>query len=466
MSLRITARRTDLLTPLFAAFLVCAIALGANAQSVSLDDQPAPITLTKDQRAAVIDSIFTAIREIYVFPEVAAEMEEHVRKRFKEGAYDDLEAVAAFCLALTKDLQAISQDRHLHVNLMPPNEVEDFNSARLSEADRERIQQEQLARAAADNFGFKKMEILPGNVGYLKLDGFSDASIGGATAIAAMNFLSNTDAIIFDLRENGGGSPSMIQLITSYLLENSTHLNSFYIRKEDTTKQFWTAAHVEGPKMTGTDVYVVTSGYTFSAAEEFTYNLKNLERATIVGETTGGGAHPVESHVFPGYNVKMNVPYGRAINPITGTNWEGTGVTPHIESPAPMALDRAYLEALRNLEAKATDEFEAYRLAWAISGLEAELQPVQVGSEQLARYVGQYEDRRIEMAEGHLMYQRGENPPMKMIPMAENLFMFDEIDYFRREVVTDPAGDPTKVIGHYSGGRTDESMRTGGAMAN
>jgi len=126
----------------------------------------------------------------------------------------------------------------------------------------------------------------------------------------------------------------VIQLISSYFFADPTHLNSFYIRHEDTVEQFWTQAYVEGPRMTDVDLYVLTSSYTFSGAEEFSYNMKNLKRATIIGETTGGGAHPVDTHIWPKLNFGMRVPFGRAINPITGTNWEGTGVEPDIKAPA------------------------------------------------------------------------------------------------------------------------------------
>jgi len=137
----------------------------------------------------------------------------------------------------------------------------------------------------------------------------------GGTAVAAMKFLGNCDAVIIDLRDNGGGSPSMIQLISSYFLDESTHRNSFYIRKTDEMKQFWSYEHVDGKRLTDAPVCILTSNYTFSGAEEFTDNMKNLERATIIGETTGGGAHPTERKLFAGLCVKISVPFGRAVNP-------------------------------------------------------------------------------------------------------------------------------------------------------
>ena len=206
-------------------------------------------------------------------------------------------------------------------------------------------------RGRSTNFGFEKAERLEGNVGYLELRMFMPAELGGETAAAAMNLLANTDALIIDVRKNGGGEPSMVALVSSYLFgPEPVHLNDLYFRPDDSTHQWWTLPHVPGLRYEGKPVYVLTSKRTFSAAEEFTYNLKCLKRATIVGETTGGGAHPggiekVHEHfgVF--------VPSGRAINPITKTNWEGTGVAPDVPVAADRALPTAHLAALRQIAA-------------------------------------------------------------------------------------------------------------------
>jgi hypothetical protein len=277
-----------------------------------------------------------------------------------------------------------------------------------------------------------------------------------------MNFLAYADAIIFDLRQNGGGSPSMIQLISSYLFDEHTHLNSFYIRKEDTVKQFWTQQYVQGPRMVNADVYVLTSPSTFSAAEEFTYNLKNLERGTIVGETTGGGAHPVDGRFFPNLNLAVSLPFGRAINPITGTNWEGTGVTPDIEVPASEAKEVAHQDALKKILARSEDEDEKAQIEWAIESLESEINPPSIDLSKLAHYAGVYGPRTIVFEDGQLFYQRENRPKYRMIPMSEDVFRFDEIDYFRLKVATDGNGEPIELIGMYDDGHTDRSPKGSG----
>ena len=314
-------------------FLALLAALPAAAQPGTT---PLP-ALDAARRAAIVDSVTAALDTVYVFPEVATAMVADVRSRLAAGEYDAIMRPEEFAQRLTTDLRAICHDRHLAVQAElppPPGEREDPTVAR-------RLGHE---RARRTNFGFAKLEHLDGNVGYLKLDGFSGDPEAGLTAVAAMNFLAYSDAIIIDLTENGGGSPAMIQLLTTYLLDEPTHLNSFSIRATGDSQQFWTLPWVPGPRLAHTPVYVLTSSRTFSAAEEFTYNLKNLGRATIVGETTGGGAHPVQSHQFDfgAYLVTMSLPFGRAVNPITGTNWEGTGIEPHLVCPADQALDTAY----------------------------------------------------------------------------------------------------------------------------
>jgi len=313
----------------------------------------APVSASEDKldskkKKEIVNQITTALNEHYVFPHVAKRMGEHLRKRLKKGAYKKITNPIELAEVITKDLRDVSHDLHLRVGYYPesPRPRED------QPIDREKTSR----RIGFTNAAFEKVQRLTGNIGYLKLNGFINAEYGGATAVAAMNFLGNTDALIIDLRQNGGGAPSMIQLINSYFFDEPVHLNSFYIRKGDKINQFWTSAHIQGKRMTHVDIYVLTSKRTFSAAEEFTYNLKHMKRATIVGETTGGGAHPVDFHYLDEVKFGMSIPFGRAINPVTGTNWEGKGVKPHVEVPQEQAFDTAYDLALKKLIEKANEE--------------------------------------------------------------------------------------------------------------
>jgi len=293
-------------------------------------------------RTRVIDGAVTNLNEFYVYPETAKKMEEALRAHQKKGDYDSIDDADTFATRLTKDLQDVSHDKHLHVVFFPRIPRGDPRNDPEAEA-RRRMQMER------NNCFFDKAEHLPGNIGYLKFNAFPSPDICGPKATAAMNFLANSDAIIIDLRQNGGGDPKMVAYITTYLFDKPTHLNDMYNRKEDSIQEYWTLKDVPGKRVAGKPIFVLTSKKTFSGAEEFTYNLKNLKPATIIGETTGGGAHPVGPHRIDDHFM-IGVPFARPINPVTKTNWEGTGVEPDVKVPAEQALDVAKKMAMEEIQ--------------------------------------------------------------------------------------------------------------------
>ena len=304
------------------------IAMGPNATADMLRfDAPG--------RARVITGAIALLDSFYVFPDVAKRMGDSLRARNARGAYESYANAISFSAKLNDEVRALSRDKHMRVNYSvrpfpsrqgPPRAPSPEDSARM------RSQMDAL------NCGFVKVEQLEGNVGYVKFNGFFDVDACAATASAAMNFVAGTRALIVDLRENGGGSPAMVAYISSYLFSSRTHLNDLWERETGKTEEYWTRDDVPGRRFGGEKpVYVLTSARTFSGAEEFSYNLQSLKRATIVGETTGGGAHPVSGRRIDEHFM-IGVPFARAINPITHTNWEGVGVEPNIKVPAADAL--------------------------------------------------------------------------------------------------------------------------------
>jgi len=254
----------------------------------NISAQDSKTTLATKQVSTIIDSIGNILKSSYVFPEVADKMVEKLKIDFENGVFRSIKDPRKLADELTKNLQSISHDKHLRI-MYDPERIEAEKKV-ITAADSIKFLNEQINRMKRDNFGFKEVKILEGNIGYLDLRAFMDPEYAGETAVAAMNFLSNTEAIIIDLRQNGGGSPAMIQLITSYLFgAERVHLNNFYWRPTNTHTQTWTLPHVSGKRNPDAEVYILTSKRTFSAAEEFSYNLKNLKRATLVGQTTGGG---------------------------------------------------------------------------------------------------------------------------------------------------------------------------------
>lgn len=320
-------------------------------------------------RQMVIDSVSARLRESYVFPDRAAEMEQALRARLAAGEYDRITSAAAFADSLTAHLRAVSHDGHLSVGYsarsVPPGDGQPQGAALA------RAEEQRAAYTAYQNAHVERVERLAGNVGYLKITGFTSAELALEPIRAAMAFLAGTDALIIDVRENFGGRPETVALLASWLFgEQPVHMNTVVTRGGTHTQEHWTRPDVPGAARYGAakPVYVLTSHETFSAGEELPYDLQALHRATIVGETTGGGAHPVGPQRATEHFVAM-VPFARAVNPVTHTNWEGTGVHPDVPVAAADALTAAHRLALQALLPKAADDFRRDDITHALAGL-------------------------------------------------------------------------------------------------
>ncbi len=294
--------------------ILCILLL--NAISGIAQDNP----LTREFKMESIEKLSTLIVDNYVFAEVGQATADHIQNELKAGRFDSITSIRSFSKILTSSVQSVNHDKHMRVfpngaggrpNLPKPEGVG----------------------------GFKESKILDGNIGYIDMRLFVDLASGSAAADEHMKKLADTDAIIIDLRKNGGGNPQMVQYLCSYFFDKKVHFNSLYFRPANTTREFWTV-DVNGTKMPDVPLFVLTSAYTFSGAEEFSYNMQTQKRATLVGETTGGGANPGGIFVI---NDKLAafIPTGKAINPITKTNWEGVGVVPEIKTTADNALEKA-----------------------------------------------------------------------------------------------------------------------------
>ena len=183
-----------------------------------------------------------------------------------------------------------------------------------------------------------------------------------------MQLVKNTSGLIIEL--SGGGDPRMVSLFISYLIEGKIHVDSFAYRDERGIEEYWTRDEIVGPHY-GEErpVYLVVTEDTFSAAEGFSYALRNLERVTIVGETTIGGAHPIDL-VRLHEHFMMSVPVARSVSPVTGTNWQFVGVRPDYEVPPDEAFTRAYELILKELIAESQDPVAKREQEYALSQLE------------------------------------------------------------------------------------------------
>jgi hypothetical protein len=349
----------------FLVFLLHGIVQPARAQ------QHEQTSVDAAQREAVVASVVTLLQAHYIFPDVAEQCARHIMLRLADGAYDGMTEPYEFAEALTTDLRSISKDGHMNVNLYPFGAFNEKDPVEIELA-RER----DLLASKRDNFAFRRLEWLPGNVVVLELRSFRHTKDAGPTAIAAMNFLANADAIIIDLRSNHGGDPTMIQLISSYFFDKPTHLNSFQMRDKANVDQFWTLPHVPGPKLVNTPLFLLTGWYTYSAAEEFAYNMQALKRATLVGNKTGGGAHPTHNYKIDD-RFAVSIPFARAVNPVTGTNWEGVGVEPDILVEAEgfkPGQTIAHLEALKAIEPTLEDGWYRDSIQLLIVELQSEME--------------------------------------------------------------------------------------------
>lgn len=329
--------------------LILADAASAKAQTLSLRAVPQGTELTSldvdgAARGRVIDATITAFNEYYVDPVVAKKIEADLRARLAKGTFDTITDGPGFARALNAALLSVSHDKHIGVDFLP---------ARLPPPAPPSPQEEARMREQmkATHCGFKPAQHLPGNIGLLAFNSFPSPDLCGDEASAALNSLGNADAIIFDLRANGGGSPAMVNYIASYLFAGRTHLTDVWTRKTDTTEEFWTRTDLPGARYAKQPVFILTSARTFSGAEDFSYSLQALKRAVIVGETTGGGAHPVSGRpVGDGFTVR--VPFAKTVNPVTHGNWEGVGVEPNVKVSASEALETAQKLAATALAGK------------------------------------------------------------------------------------------------------------------
>jgi tetratricopeptide (TPR) repeat protein len=283
----------------------------------------------------------------YVLPEEAERYAAEFRRRYTSGAYNSFTDPAEYAEKVTADLIDISGDSHFSFRVIRVNEPGEDPKSHL----RHPVRYSRLGQR--ENLGFFKLEWIDGRVGLLDLRRFYPISVSKEMVDAAMLFLSNAKAIVIDVRENGGGAGESLEYFCSYFLDYPTQLTSDYSRKNDFLTEYWTTAEVSGARRTDVPVFIVTGGRTFSAAETFAYDMQANGRATLVGDSTGGGAHSVDLFQVDDL-FEIYIPTSRAINPVTSENWEGTGVIPDVIVPSEAALDSALVLAMA-----AADEYGA-----------------------------------------------------------------------------------------------------------
>lgn len=320
-----TISKTGLILILFLAF---AITLSAQEQ------------LSSKAKVDLIDKVSKLLNYNYVFPDVATKIEKHLKSQLAKGVFTSITNQAEFAEKLTSEMQSISKDKHMRCFSRNGRSINrQKRNSPLIGNEYDQMKNEQ-------NFSFCRVGIVDNNIGVLDIYGFPGSKSAEKSVDEAMKVISSVSALIIDLRRNGGRSPDLIRYISSYFFDKPTHINSIYWRATNKTDNFITSEKVNGKKLDDIPVYVLTSSFTFSGGEEFAYNFQTQKRGTLIGEVTGGGANPGD--VFSvNVDFEIFIPTGRAINPITKTNWEGIGVRPDIEVEASRAFEIARIE-MRN----------------------------------------------------------------------------------------------------------------------
>ena len=402
--------------------------------------------LTSAIRQAIVQDIARLAREKYILPEKGLKTARTLESHLQQGHYDDILSPQEFADRLTSDLRQASADQHWSVSYDST-----LTSALYGEA--EEVSEEDLAQLKEHlyrmNFGIRKVEHLPGNVGYVDLREFSWIGFPGAgeSIVALMQLISHCDALIFDLRHNHGGEVETLQLYISYFVHPEPKFyDSLYYRPTNETQQLWTFSYVPGNRMPDTPLYILTSGVTGSGGEAFAYILRSMGRATVVGETTTGAAHTTDMEIVQ-QHFQVEFPSGRSISPFTQGDWEGTGVFPDLAVPADKALEVAHLAAVERLIAACADEQLKQALTWDLEIAHNIYHSFSANESMLRCVEGSYGDRRFTIQNGALAYSRQGNPPQKLIALSGNRYLYSDTIKFEFEL--DEVGKATAVTVSY-----------------
>lgn len=377
----------------------------------------APAAMAPAAAEETINAARQILAERYVLPETAEQLDAALAKALAAGRFNGLQG-EALADAINVTLREVTPDGHLSVSYNPARAAMLSSSPQPDDTGGDEIPPQVARMIERMNGGVNRLEVLPGNIRYLDYRGFMWGTPAAEQALAtAMEFLRGGDAIIIDLRKNGGGSPTAVATLASYFLPPETKLMRFEMRGMPGEASETRAAPFS---LAGKPAYVLTSKQSFSAAEEFAAHVDAFDFATLVGETTGGGGFRNTFFALPGGQV-MSVSIGRAVHMVTGKDWEGTGIAPAIEVPAERALARAQAEAMSAIAAAAPERERAgaQRLA---AFYRAQAEPADPGA-PAADYAGTYGPRVLAVdPQGNLTTRRGEQPAVRLVAVGPDLF--------------------------------------------
>jgi hypothetical protein len=410
-----------------------------------------PPAIDAPSRRAVLAALVRQLHARYVFPDSVAAIAARLESRRRAGAYDSTRTPAAFGAAVTEDLRPFD----IHFDLRYDTERE--RALLAAGSDTMRVLPEldpspdSLAALRRGNFGFRAAEVLPGNIGCLEITFLHDLRFARASAAAAIEFVANSPAVILDLRRAPGGYGTMVQFLASaFFGADSVELLTTVDRELGTTRRGWSNPALSTRHLPGTDLYLLTSGSTGSAAEALAFELQAVGRARVVGERSAGAAH-AGGWVPLGRGFVAFIPNARGFDPQTGRDWERTGVQPDIAAPAGRARENAQAEAVRRMLARGADPVQARELRWLLPLLERQAAgTLIVPRAVLDRYAGAYERCVIRIEQDELRFVGASGIAQPLIALTEDTFQIGDEripppEQVRIRFVTDASGGTTAL---------------------
>lgn len=426
-----------------------------NASKGQNQSTTAGFPLTKKATTVLVDSLSHQIIKYYIEKPAAEKIGLTLSKKLKEGAYDNISDPHLLAAKLTSDVLSVHHDEHFHIEYNPSlaNEV----SGNIEDVPK--MVAEKLRQEKNKNFGFRRIEVLNGNIGYLEISSFARLNrYSKSTADAALKLLSNSDALIIDLRYGVGGSPDMVTHILGKLVAERTHVTDIYIRSENATLPYYTSPDSTSGALSQIPIYVLTSYKTFSAAEGLTYALQTLKRATIVGEVTRGGAHTVTYRPLSAGFV-ADIPFGHAIDPRTKTSWEGKGILPDVVINSDYALEKAEQLIFDDRIKLAKDSNELATIKWQKDFLMASNHPVKLDKTELSALCGSYNAFAITSEGGQLFYQKMGKAKFPLIALNALQFRPKGNDTFIVTFTKNDRGEINGLVTSYEDGRLERASR-------
>jgi len=411
--------------------------------------------LSNSEVRVLIDSLKQNLIRFYIFPDQAKNMSKYLDAQFKNGAYKRFSNPAKLSQKLTSDINTVYYDSHLKVNFEPGL----IAPKMMSPADIAQARKEALVVEKDDNFNLQKAEILPGNIGYFLFNGFT-GNVAEAKPFlnGALTFLSGTKALIIDLRTNGGGNSN--NRLENYFFKDKTHLfDQVNTINKDTIAVYADPKITNGPSLL-MPVYILTSKATFSAAEAFSSTMQSFRRATIIGDTTGGGSHMTGFFDLNGGFI-ARIPFAKPVSTPIFKDWEGTGVIPDVPVKAAEALHKAQEVIYRNLMTNAKNDQEKRRISWALNTIIAEQKPKNLNSALYAQYVGTYSGGlEFYMENDQLVCrnkERGVKDAFKLKPVSDRVFLLDES--VQIEFIEDVNGRYSSLLMLWKSGDVTKKMK-------